>query len=381
LPPPGTWHCVFDFGPDTILRWTATHHGVSCDTLETSPAECRRRVERVLELMTVRGANRSPADPSAHELLETLAGLARALLPPEVLEQGTASVAPTTLYVTPDGPLALLPFEALSLTGDRYRPLVLRHDVAYVRGMSGPPAPRATGPAIILADPEMPPELSRRFAVSVGLEEARREARWVHRAWSGSRIVGGAEATKRRVLDFWRRAPRVYLAAHLVRNPEIPFLAFFPMAGPAGPGPSGEAYLELTDIRGLDLEGCELVILSTCAGGQAYLTLGDRVAPSMSDGFLDAGARAVVKSCQPVGDEEAGRFMRLFLGDLDHARGDPVRAISATRRRLADDQWGERGRGLAGAGGWDWALWSVSLRGVPVAASRPVALRGSPTVN
>jgi hypothetical protein len=360
--PRGSWHCVYWFDRDAIVRWTATANTVVRDTLALTPRDCGRRVGRVLELMA---QSSPPVRSDSLELTSALHALAKALLPTEVLgpaaggrvARGATNRPVATLYVTPDGPLDLLPFEVLNLAPDRLEPLILQHDVAYVRSVGSRSGRLAMGTPSILVDPLATPEVRRRYGIAGALEQAPREAAGAIRAWPGARLLAADTATKDAVLTSWRTAPQIYVAAHLVRDPEIPFLAFFPVAKSRGDA-STDGYLELADVRGLDLRGCRLAVLSACASGQPYLAARGRAGPSMGDAFLDAGAGAVVEAFWPVEDEEAGRFMKAFLSEWERKGHDPVRGLNEARRQAL-----EAGRGVQNT--WAWAVWSVRVRGVP----------------
>ena len=164
------------------------------------------------------------------------------------------------------------------------------------------------------------------------------------------------QATKDSVLDAWAHASRIYVAAHVARVPEIPFLTFIPLALPEGADES-QAYLEIKDVRSLDLSECELVVLSACASGAPYVE-GERVAPSMGDAFLDAGARAVVQTFLPVRDADAIRFAARFLSTWEGGREDVVTALNRARREDVAAS-GHAGDPAA------WATWSASVRGIP----------------
>lgn len=366
LPPRGTWHFVYLVRPQAIVRWTATAHGVRCDTLALDPEDCGRRIRAVVESMA-RQRHGDPL-PDRRGLESDLHDLACLLLPPEILAT-SGRVPPPVLYVTPDGPLGLLPFEALNLARDGYEALAQRFDVAYARESGDGEAPLATGPPSILSDPLTSQEFRRRFPHADSLPASDPEASLVLRAWPRARLFRGAAATKRAVVDSWSRAPRIHVAAHLVRDPEIPFIAFIPMATATGTTPDDKAYLELADIRALDLRGCELVVLSGCASGAPYLT-SRSVGPSMGDGFLDAGAGAVVQTFWEIEDQDAQHFVAGFLRQLGAGPTDPVRALSAARREVI-------GASRPPPGPADWAVWSVGLRHVPARNGSTLRLASS----
>ena len=342
-PPDGAYHCVYRFGSHAIMRWTSTSQGVTHDTLDIPAADCRREIAGILE-----GISRRGLAPAFHARLHRLG---RALLPATVLSGGSG-MANRTLLITPDGPLRQLPFELLNLSATGFEPLMQRWDVAY-GDRPGRRVPRRSGPAVILADPLPAPELRRTIAPGT-LREARVEAESVRRAWPGSRFFEGPGAIKPAVLASWREASRIHVAAHLMRDPEIPFLAYFPMAKSAPDAPADDSYLEMADIRATDLSGCELVVLSACASGAPYVASGNRIGPSMGDAFLDAGAHAVIQTLWPVEDAEARRFVERFVKTWKPGN-DPVAALAAARRAAQGD----------GEPPWVWGAWSIHLAGAP----------------
>ncbi|HET9325159.1 MAG TPA: CHAT domain-containing protein [Candidatus Eisenbacteria bacterium] len=342
-PPSGTLHCVYRVGPHAVIRWTSSPSRVTRDTLALSPADCRRAVAQAVSWLS----SRRPLDGVALKGLHRLAGL---LLPAEAFR---SSANPRTLYLTPDGALEQLPFEALSLSAERLEPLALARRVVYVGGGTGPSAPKF-GSGSILAAAEPAPAM-RRGALVSELRSAVPEAEVVRRAWPTASVIEGPRATKRAVLESWSRARRIHVAAHLVRDPEVPFIAYFPMARPDTGRDASDSYIEMADVRSLDLTGCEMVLLSSCASGAPYPTQ-ERQGPSMGRAFLDAGAASVVQTHWPVEDEAASRFVAWFVEEWSRADEDPVGALSAARRRAIE----------AGEPPWRWAAWSISMGALPV---------------
>jgi hypothetical protein len=350
----GDTHCAYLVLPAVTLRWTATSHGVTRDTLGMTRDQCVGRVQRVSKLLAVPVESRTKGE--ALELAELLRRLAAILLPDSVLNASPG----TTFYVSADGPLASLPFEALDIAPDKsYEPLAQRTDVAYARTGPGASAPRASGVPVVVADPTIPAGVLRRYPALGSLDRARSESAIVSAAWPGTRVLAGSQATKDSVLDAWAHASRIYVAAHVARVPEIPFLTFVPLAVPDGADES-QAYLAIKVVRSLDLSGCELSVLSACASGAPYVER-ERVAPSMGDAFLDAGARAVVQTFLPLSDADASPFATRFLTRWDGGREDVVRALNRARR---EDLVGTSRAADPAA----WATWSVSVREVPGAS-------------
>jgi CHAT domain-containing protein len=96
-------------------------------------------------------------------------------------------------------------------------------------------------------------------------------------------------------------------------------------------GIEGE-YLEIADVLGANLERCRLVVLSGCASGVSRPFAGP-AGPSLAGAFLDAGARAAIRTAWPVRDDHAaslmGEFIRLWKVD-----GIPAaRALNEAKRR------------------------------------------------
>jgi hypothetical protein len=124
-------------------------------------------------------------------------------------------------------------------------------------------------------------------------------------------------------------------------------------------------------VRALDLSGCERVILSACGSGAPYVDR-TRVAPSLSDAFLDSGAGAVIHTFLDVREDEAVAFTRPLLAALD-ATDSPVTALNRARRESIA-RAGRAGEPAA------WAMWSVAVRGAPGRAhpdERPETARRS----
>lgn len=337
-------HLVYHFTDDVLMRWTASAGGVVLDTLPISASQCLAEVRDAIALLqTETPPAGAPLGPRAHERLR---GLAQVLLPSDLR---AASAVPTRLRISADGPLLALPFEALPAAGPRgEEPLALWTNIGYVRGW-GRPLRQAMGREVIVSNPALSPELQRRHGL-VALAGSEDESQAARERWPSALLLQGERATKDVVLQSWTQAPLIYLAAHHVRDPDAPFLGFVPLAAPNG-APPDAAFLEIADIHSLDLSGCRLVVLASCASGAPY-RLAVHPGPGLGDAFLDSGARAVVQSFWNVGDEDTREFMKRFLatwradGDDDAALADARRAAMATP---------------AGASPRVWAAWSVQV--------------------
>ncbi len=123
------------------------------------------------------------------------------------------------------------------------------------------------------------------------------------------------EATGHRVMDGFRNASIVHLAAHGHINTSFPLFSRFELA-------DGSVYLR--DLVGASVDA-NLIVLSACESGVGLNWSGDE---STSEGlisfprvFLEAGAEGVISSLWPVEDAATARLMEAFYetGSLSRA--------------------------------------------------------------
>ena len=353
----GCIHLVYEVGGVAIRRWTVDENGIRAEVLDAEAERVREQVSDVwLQLSTDPGDADAPITPS---LVSGLHTLARDLLPVTVLEaaaSGAGERPGKLLLISGDGYLSKIPFEALNVGDEsRYRPLLESRDVAYLRRAGGPVAAPGSvpGPGVILVTDNIPPRLRDRYPLAGELKEALAEGRAVAELNPAATFLYGASATKSNLMLRWKDARFVYLAAHVLRDPEVPYLALIPMST-AGerPGPDA-AYLDISDIRSQSLDACEIVVLSGCSSGAPYLA-SRSAAPSLGDVFLDAGAGAVVQTFWAVADQDARRLMTSWVGTWETGGMPGVKGLSDVRRAR-----------LHGPGGirhpFGWASWSIKL--------------------
>lgn len=325
----GRVHCTYHVAGGRLCRLTATQDGVRHDDLPTPVAEIQRLVTGAWNLMSIPPAGRDEAVPL--ELVTPLRALALQLLPREVLDGRPAS--PSQLLVSAHGFLASLPFETLNLSAHGgYRPLLQDWDVAYVRCAGKSTAPRhGTRFELVVADPDLSPGTRHRLSIAQPLPGAAREMAVIAGYLERPLELKGPDATKERVMAAWEDASLVYVAAHFLSNPEVPYLTLLPLADTGDDSPPDASLLDIGDVRAANLVACDLVVLSGCATGAPYA--GDRVAgPGFGDAFLDAGAGAVVQTFWTIPDDAAAVTMSEFVRLRVEENVPAPRAISRVRR-------------------------------------------------
>jgi len=105
-----------------------------------------------------------------------------------------------------------------------------------------------------------------------------------------------------------------------------------------------DGLLTLAEIYNLDLDGCELAILSACETNIGPTQSGEGVW-ALARGFLVAGARRTVSSNWVVDDKAAASMMSYYCSLLARSYGegrqpDYAQCLSAARRWVrGQDQW------------------------------------------
>ena len=253
------------FGRARYVVYVLGHSG-GARWKDLGPAEA---IDRAVERMRTALANPARADVTrrARELHQLV------LAPLEPMLADT-----THLLISPDGPLHLVPFEALRTPGGRY--VVEDHLVTYLttgrdllRVSAARPAPAASA---IFADPAFgrsrPPPVASfaRLAGTAG------EAQRILTALPDARIRLGAAASEQELKGL--RAPRVlHIATHGFFQPdnaprapaENPLLrSGLALAGAnAGESRGEDGILTALEAANLDLWGTRLVTLSACDTG------------------------------------------------------------------------------------------------------------------
>ena len=324
-------HLIYTIRDRKVIRWRLDGEGLRVTTLAGTAAELRQMTE------TCRAAlAREPETPGgtlAPAAAADLHVLAQRLLPADLMT-AQADHAPGCLYVTVDDVLKTLPFSALNLTVDGYSPLLTRAPLVYVRGLfrERPHRP-ATGPGLIVAAPKISKRLQRLIGGLQDLDQARREADYLLQKDPGARLLTAGDATKPAVQTQWREAGYIYFAGHVARDPQTPYRSFIPLTGSGFQVLLDGYLLAVLDIRSGRFEDTDLVVLSACASGAAYIAE-TTAAPSLGDAFLDAGVPTTVQTFWSIDDAAGLALMSRFIDKWRVAEREPAQALWAARNEL-----------------------------------------------
>lgn len=228
------------------------------------------------------------------------------------------------LEISPDGPLAVLPFGALRDNGHyvaedletTYLP-----SLYLLGGRSETPSPLQSSSLLAVAVPDAKGMASLRYS--------REEVDSISQLFDPqrTRVLIGAAAAKQ-LLQSSKAQDFEYLhfATHSSINHEDPLRSrLWLSADTAGVN----AYLSLADVMRLRLHA-ELVTLSSCESGSGRYHLGEGI-EGFVRGFLYAGADRVLVSLWPVEDLATMEFMVTFY---DHLQDGYGAALRETKLRL-----------------------------------------------
>jgi CHAT domain-containing protein/tetratricopeptide (TPR) repeat protein len=297
------------------------------------------------------------------------------------------------LFLSPDGPLALVPFAALH---DGHQFLVETFEFTSVTsGKDLLPRAQAPVPAasiVVLADPDFsasPPvmaqasartgrsstasrsfswgraEPSRRAEALSPLPGTRQEAESIQRMLPQAQLFLGPDASKERLLNLAPpgilhlathgfflgdspASPRARAVGHFgalgedlpAPGPPDPLLrSGLVLAGASAPAPGGSGapapawertLVTALELAGLNLWGTQLVVLSACDTGRGGIKLGQGVY-GLRRAFMVAGAETVVMSLWKVNDDTTQQLMEAYYRNLLAGQGRSAALREAMR--------------------------------------------------
>lgn len=261
--------------------------------------------------------------------------------------------------VSPDGPLAFLPFDLLEIGGKR---VLESHEITIAPSLAAVTAGRARAARVLV------PGANREF-LGIGvsraggawpeLPAAEREVEAIAKLFPADRRVTltGDAATesafaKLEASGELERFRYIHIASHAFLSPRGSSLSGVVLAGGAGDA-KDDGVITAAEWPVYRLRS-DLVVLSACDTGRGTLLAGEGVM-GLPYALLQAGTRDVLLALWPVADAAAADFMPRFYGRLRKGMPAP-RALRETKLEMA------RGRGNAAAP----AAWAAFvLHGVP----------------
>lgn len=205
----------------------------------------------------------------------------------------------SSLIISPDGPLHLLPFEAI--LDEVSTPLIARFPISYLPAasllsMKQPEAISPLKPRIAVFAEPLPSEQEPRPLPFSGVE-----ARSIVSLLPGRSLVHTGESNVKSKLD--ASAGLLHFATHAtvdLSEPDLSRIAF-----------SRGEYLYRREIEALDFSGVDLVTLSACDTERGRIVRGEGV-QSFSRAFLGAGAQSTVTTLWRIADGPTAEFMKQF---------------------------------------------------------------------
>ncbi len=306
----------------------------------------------------------SPESAASADVTTRLTSLWEILIPEDVRVELTSGKL-KRLFVIPHGQLSLIPFEVLVVqTGgksieyllDAGPPISYAPSATALLGLAELPSrtpPPDLKPVLTVGDPvysEDEKVASGAASAADNLSTASRysnlggklsklpysgvESRWIADGFGKSGIqVGqlfGKAATEAAVRYNVPGRRIVHFACHGLADSAFGNLFGSLALSPGGGGPSDDGFLTLAEIYELQLQGCELTILSACESNSGPQQTGEGVW-ALSRGFLVAGARRVAASNWLVDDEAAASLMSYFTGGIARDMGKSASPDHALR--------------------------------------------------
>ncbi len=330
-------------GEDASFLFVVTRKGLELHRLPGA-SSLADQVSRLRNLIQARGPRSLP------RFQETAAALYSTLLGPAA----PSLTGKTRLLIAPDGPLYLLPFEAL-LTASRGRSyadlpyLLRRFAISYIPSASvlaDLRKNRFTGNSeksfLAFADPSYggtAMAAQRGPAGSGGglapLPASGEEVERIAALYPGkSMLYLGSAATKKNVVQslYLRTTPRVHFALHGTVDAVRPELSGLELA---------DGRLQVFDIFNLKLNA-DLLTLSACQTAMGREVRGEGMI-GLTRAFLYAGARSIVVSLWPVADRSTSDLMYDTYRNLGAGKVEALRqaklAMASSKRYAEPYYW------------------------------------------
>jgi CHAT domain-containing protein len=245
------------------------------------------------------------------------------------------------LLLIPDGPLWLLPFQAVSDPQRKY--LVERYEIAYAPSLSWigeSTRSRARAESILaIGDPQVGVATRARVRAAYpardigGLPDAAREAREVAGLYRQRRLLTGHEARESTLKKDAATYDVIHLATHAFLEQSQPMYSSILLT--AGSDDDEDGLLEVREIEALDLNA-NLVVLSACSTANGRVVAGEGVV-GLTWAFLSRGVPNVVGSQWQAESESTASLMIRFHRHLV-AGERPAAALRKAQREMLGDR-------------------------------------------
>ncbi|MCP4695272.1 MAG: tetratricopeptide repeat protein [Gammaproteobacteria bacterium] len=355
---------VYHTAEEYTLLWAAELKYFRLFILPIGEAALTAKITALREGLTAKESARNALWPDTRKKAAELYAL---LIPAELRPQ---LKAPRSLYVTPTGPLYLLPFELLVSGEENGRYLIEDLPVAYLSSASllktlreEKSKPPARYPLLAFANPvydKKPGEASDILAAARleayqtvrgnGFknlpnteEEARRVAKLFGLPPESEALLLGEDATRAKVLELNRQQRLddyryLLFAVHGVLPEETSYLK---QPALVFSHPEKDAFLSMADVFGLSLNA-DLVSLSACNTGLGKRVRGEGIM-GLTRAFMYAGTPVVNVSLWRVSDKSTAYLSVAFFKQL--AAGlQPAEALRAAKLSLLRGETREKHR-------------------------------------
>ena len=278
--------------------------------------------------------------------------------------------------IVPDGPLAMLPFEALQLDN---KPLIATVEIRYVQSMSVLAAMRARPRRVVNASTLLSvgaPDFARAENANPGTANERADVaaivhsiddpaaaaqriydplqlRWAPLPGAAAEIArvqsAFADKSKTQVLT-GRRASEptlqrmerdhdlqrfryIHVATHAYVSPSVPALSAIVLS-PTDVGPGADGYLTAAELPAYHFDS-DLIVLSACESGRGTELAGEGIM-GLPYALFVGGNRSAILTLWKVVDESTARFVAQVFTHV--AGGDaPAVALTRTKREFLRD--------------------------------------------
>lgn len=246
------------------------------------------------------------------------------------------------LVIIPCGPLWFLPFAAFVDPDSKYLHESLRTRLApsltTLKLITDCPQGyhRESG-AVLLGDPEIPPEVAYRGRLSTvsRIPFARKEVEMIGKLINTQPLTG-ENATKMALLNGLKNAALVHIASYgSAERGEIFLAKKKPTRPNAVPCMEGDGVLTVEDVLKLRAKPL-LVVLSCCHSGRGMSKAAEGTT-GIARAFLAAGARSVLVALWAIEDKATFKFMGSFYYHLAEGRRSSE-ALNKAMKRLRESE-------------------------------------------